>query len=111
MADIALNDFLKLYRTPTKTQNPAIADRNALRRINSQAGAAFPLIRTRGVLTTIIKAEKDGDFHFYVETERSQNQPDIPMGTCEIQGLAAPGDERDPRIPRFKQLASRSQSP
>jgi len=106
VSDISLDDFLKLYRTPSLSEDPAVANRTALRRISSQSGAAFPLVRTQGVLTTIIKAEKDGDFHFYVETERSQNQPDTPMATCEIQGLAAPGDETDPRIPGFKQLAS-----
>ncbi len=105
MALISLGDFLRLYRTPGRTENPAIEDVAALRRIRQTAGAAFPLVQAQGVLTHIIKQEADGDFHFYVEPESTVNRPDTPMATCEIQGMAIPAKRDDPRIPQFKMLA------
>ncbi len=104
MALVNLTDLLKLYRVPKKTEDPAVESRAILKKVIQAAGAGFPVIRTRGALTHIIKPEKDGDFHFFVEPESFVEQPETPMMTCEIQNLNAPGAPAD-KIAKFKQLA------
>lgn len=58
MANIKLEDILSLYRTPAKTEDPAIESRATLRRIIKTAGPSFPLIKTSGFLTDIALPEK-----------------------------------------------------
>lgn len=95
MALANLHDLLKLYKTPKKTENPAVQSRAALKRILAASGTAFPLIHVRGYLTYHAIPEKDGDFHFYIETRDTADQPEAPMQTCEIQGMnVQPEDSR-----------------
>ena len=99
MADVNLSDLLKLYKTPSATEDPSVASRATLRRVISDAGKAFPFIKTRGFLTHKAIPEKDGDFHFYIETRKTADQPDTPMMTCEIQGMnRQPPDRRTRRF-------------
>lgn len=104
MPDVKLNDLINLYRTPAKDEFPAIESRKILNRIINTAGTAFPRVRTTGFLTDIALREKDGDVHFYVETEEGADQPDIPMMACEIQGIFKKGEDQDARMKPFKQL-------
>ena len=66
------------------------------------SGAAFPFITAKGWLTHHAIPEKDGAFHFYIETEQSAEDADAPMMTCEIQGMNV--QPPDSRTKPFKQL-------
>ena len=97
-----LNDLIRLYSTPAKTENPAVESRPRLLKVIKDSGAAFPFITARGWLTHHAIPEKDGDFHFYIETEQSAEDADAPMMTCEIQGMNV--QPPDSRTKPFKQL-------
>lgn len=106
MANIDLKDVLALYHTPSKNEDPAIDSRSTLNRVISAAGSAFPRVRTVGYLTDIALPEKDGDVHFYVETEEGARRADVAMMACEIQGIYKSGrrGSEDRRMTAFRQL-------
>ena len=106
MANVKLDDLIALYRTPAKTEDPAIESGAALKRIMKAAGGAFPKVKTTGWLTHIALPEKDGDLHFYIETEKGSHDAGMPMMACEIQGLFKNGSKttNDPRLAKFKLL-------
>jgi hypothetical protein len=106
MADISLQHIIDLYRTPAKTENPAIESRTKLRSIIKTAGTSFPVVKTTGFLTDLALPEDDGDLHFFVETKEGADNADTPMMVCEIQGIFKAGSKKtdDPRIKQFKQL-------
>ena len=106
MGGIDLKDVLALYHTPSKNEDPAIDSRATLNRIIGAAGSGFPKVRTIGYLTDIAFPEKDGDVHFYVETEAGAQRADVPMMACEIQGIYKSGrrGSEDRRMTAFRQL-------
>jgi hypothetical protein len=106
MANVKLENIISLYRTPAKTENPAIESRATLRKIINAAGSAFPLVKTTGFLTDIALPEDDGDLHFFIETKEGADKSGTPMMVCEIQGIFKGGSRKtdDQRINDFRQL-------